>query len=162
VSTTVATILLLLAAGLVPARAQTTSAPSYPVAIAVYTTALRFYDPPGGQRRWLESPMIDEDGAPTGVALDPALATDLLERMGDDFRPWTKSARGSGGRVALSRIRAVAPDSFRVIIGYRHHTPYAEGPATFQSFLVGRDSEGWRILARGSVPERATPNVETP
>ena len=161
-SATAATILLLLAAGFTPARAQTTSAPSYPVAIAVYTTALRFYDPPRGQRRWLESPMIDESGAPTGVPLDPALAADLLERLGDDFQPWTRSARGSGGRVALSPIRAVAPDTFRVTVGYRHRTPYAEGPATFQSFLVGRDGEGWRILARGAAPQRATPNAETP
>ena len=161
-SARVARILLLLAVGFVPARAQTTSAPSHPVAIAVYTAALRFYDPPRGQRRWLESPMIDESGAPTGVALHPTLAADLLERLGDDFRPWTKSARGSGGRVALSRIRAVAPDTFRVTVGYRHRTPYAEGPATFQSFLVGRDGERWRILARGAVPDRATPNSEAP
>ena len=159
---TVATILLLLTAGLVPARAQTTSAPSNPVAIAVYTTALRFYDPPRGQRRWLESPMIDESGGPTGVALDPALAVDLLERLGNDFQPWTTSARGSGGRVAGSPLRAVAPDTFGVTVGYRHRTPYAEGPATFQAFLVGRDGEGWRILARGAAPERATPNAETP
>ena len=161
-SATVATILLLLAAGLVPARAQTTSVPSNSVAVAVYATALRFYDPPRGQRRWLESPMIDESGAPSDAALDPALAADLLERLGDDFRPWMKSARGSGGRVAVSPLRAVAPDAFRVTVGYRHRTPYAEGPATFQSFLVGRDGAGWRILARGPAPEMATPHAETP
>ena len=158
---TVATILLLLA-GFVPAYGQTTSAPSSPVAIAVYTTALGFYDPPRGQRRWLESPMIDESGGPTGVALDPTLAADLLERLGDDFQPWTKSARGSGGRLAVSPIRGVAPDTFRVTVGYRHRTPHAEGPATFQSFLVGWDGEGWRILARGAAPEIATPDAETP
>lgn len=161
-SATVASILLLLAVGFVPARAQTTSAPSHPVVIAVYTTALRFYDPPRGQRRWLESPMIDESGAPAGAALDPALAADLLERLGDDFRPWTESARGSGGRVAVSPIRAVAPDAFRLTVGYRHRTPYAEGPATFQSFLVSRDGEEWRIFARGPAPETATPDAETP
>lgn len=161
-SSTVATILLLLAAGFAPARAQTTSAPSHPVAIDVYATALRFYDPPPGQRRWLESPMIDEIGDPTGAALDPSLVGDLVERLGDDFRPGTESARGSGGLLRVSPLRAVAPDTFRVTVRYRHRTAYAEGPATFQSFLVGRDGEGWRILARGPAPETANLDAKTP
>jgi hypothetical protein len=140
-----------------PVRAQDprTSSLSMEVQIAVYATVLRFYDPPRGQVRWIESRMVG-DAEEAGV-LEPALVSAVLERLGDDFRPWVEEADGSGGRLRVSALHAVAPDTFRVTVSYQHRTPYFEGPRSGQSFLVGRADDRWRILARGAASLAETP-----
>lgn len=123
---------------LLPAASVATLAAQIPippeVELGVYATALEFYSPPRGQVRWLES---------------TALRDGLIERLGDRFRPWVESAPGSGGRLAVSPIERAGPDCYRLTVGYRHHTPYFEGPESTQEFLVGCDRGQCRILARG-------------
>lgn len=65
--------------------------------VAVYEAALRFYDPVGGRMRWLDPTLLGRTDS-----LDPALAAELLDRMGDDFRPWNGEARGEGGVLRVS------------------------------------------------------------
>ena len=102
----------------------------------ILATALAFYSPPRGQVRWIESE-------------DPALQPALVARLGERFLPWTEGARGPGGRLRFSPIEIVEPGRYRVSVSYRHRTPYHEGPLSTQTFLVGCDGSGCRILARG-------------
>jgi hypothetical protein len=104
------------------------------VELAVYATALEFYSPPRGQVRWLES---------------MAHRKELIERLGDRFRPRIEDAPGSGGRLMVSPIERAGADRYRLTVRYRHHTPYFEGPESSQELLVGCDDGQCRILARG-------------
>lgn len=104
------------------------------VELEVYATALEFYSPPRGQVRWIESAVF---------------RVELIERLGDRFRPWVENAPGSGGRLRVSPIEGAGPGRYRLTVRYRHRTPYFEGPESAQAFLVGCDGPRCRILARG-------------
>lgn len=104
--------------------------------LEVFATALEYYSPPRGQVRWIE-------------VEDPALQRALSARLGDRFLPWTEGARGAGGRLRISGIEIVEAGRYRVTVSYRHRTPYHEGPFSAQTFLVGCNGSGCRILARG-------------
>jgi hypothetical protein len=106
--------------------------------VEVYATALAFYSPPRDQVRWLES-------------FEPGLRRALIARLGDRFLPWSEGARGQGGRLRVSPIEAAGPDRYRLVVEYRHRTPYFEGPISAQAFLVRCDGLRCAILSRGGV-----------
>lgn len=145
----VRTAALLLALAATPsalfAQEATTPIPAA-VQLDVYAAALAFYDPPRNQVRWIETTPL-ESGA--GAPLDPALQRALVARLGDRFHVWTEDAPGQGGRLRLSPIEPAGPGRWRLAVGYRHRTPYYEGSASTQRFLVGCEDGGCRILERG-------------
>lgn len=115
------------------------------VRLDVYSAALAFYDPPRNQVRWIETTPLEPGGR---APLDSGLQRSLIARLGDRFLPWTESAGGQGGRLRLSAIEPAAPGRYRLAVGYRHRTPYFEGAASTQSFLVGCEDGACRILER--------------
>ena len=123
-----------------PSLAAQEAVPAIPAGIEleVYATALAFYSPLRGQVRWLEG-------------FEPGLRRALIARLGDRFLPWSEGARGSGGRLRVSPIEAAGPDRYRLTVEYRHRTPYFEGPASAQAFLVGCDGLRCAIVSRGGV-----------
>lgn len=146
----VRTAALLLALAAAPsallAQKATTPIPAG-VQLDVYAAALAFYDPPRNQVRWIETTPIEPG---VGAPLDPGLQRALIARLGERFLAWSEDAPGQGGRLRVSPIEPAGPGRWRLAVGYRHRTPYHEGSASTQEFLVGCANGACRILERGS------------
>lgn len=128
-----------------PLAAQDAAIPAE-VQLEVYATALEFYSPPRSQVRWIETTPL-ESGVP--APLDPGLRSALIARLGDRFLPWSENAPGQGGRLRVTPIEPAGPGRYRLGVGYRHRTPYFEGSASTQTFLVGCEAGACEILERG-------------
>jgi hypothetical protein len=109
----------------------------------IYTTVLRFFTPPRNQVRWIDLEMIPGD-----KTMPAAIRDSLIKRLGSRFEGWGASHRSdprSGGRINLSSIYRVSPDSVRVTARYQHHTEHHDNEAFDVKFLVVKRDSKWTL-----------------
>ncbi|MGH7742718.1 MAG: hypothetical protein ACRENS_11945 [Candidatus Eiseniibacteriota bacterium] len=127
---------------------------------AIYTTALRFYQPPHGQARWLDRHRLPATlGDSAAGLLDSSLAVRLVANLGRGFclldAPDACESR-QGVELRVSEIYAAEPRRARVVVAARLIV-FGSGAINIgsQAFTLARSDDGWRIAERhgvGSTP----------
>ena len=117
----------------------------------IYAAALRLFNPPRGQQRWIDPRLLSnqEPGSvdTASAQLDSAVLHQIHYHLADDFLPMalmpTKDA--NGGVIRVGTIKCDADDFAYLSVRYQHVTPTGKGPATDMELSVVRRGNKWVV-----------------
>jgi hypothetical protein len=131
--------------------------PSGTTELEVLATVLTFFNPPGGQARWLEAERLPATEGAAATRVDAGTIAALIARLGagpycaGDARNVCRSS--DGGALRVSPVYRPDDAHARVAVRFTSHWFAAPAVTTTQVFTLERRGGVWRVVGRSGAAD---------